>query len=409
MAEQLAQRIRVVGEALLADLDGLVSRRLADPAPPQGYRGVPDEVLASMVRGTYEWIIRAVLVDQRDFGPQEREFLERAVATRLTLGIPGEAILESFPGTLQFMWDEAAAEARRRRAGPAVMAALGSRIFGFGNQMSAVAARAIHRHQLAETRAEDRRRGQVFERLTFGGGAEAAELATFGIHAGQLYLGVRARAASDEAALAVERTLLDVARREGGVVGRLEGDAAGVLARPPRSTAAAAAIGVGPRVQLADIGRSLALASRAADTAVALGLDGVYSVDDLRLRCPLVSETEIGATLIDRYLKPLDALGAFGDDVIYSLRAFLDHGLRIDPTARALGIHPNTLRHRLERFEQLTGADLKRVEDIVELWWALARRKLAVPTDADSHWRTTEGLTPSGLRAPRAPIAVPPI
>jgi DNA-binding PucR family transcriptional regulator len=41
-----------------------------------------------------------------------------------------------------------------------------------------------------------------------------------------------------------------------------------------------------------------------------------------------------------------------------------------------LHVHPNTLRHRLRRYEQATGASLRRQADLVELWWALERRRL---------------------------------
>jgi len=43
-------------------------------------------------------------------------------------------------------------------------------------------------------------------------------------------------------------------------------------------------------------------------------------------------------------------------------------------TARALHVHPNTLRHRLNRVEQLTGRDLGSMEDRVDLYIALRSR-----------------------------------
>jgi DNA-binding PucR family transcriptional regulator len=39
-------------------------------------------------------------------------------------------------------------------------------------------------------------------------------------------------------------------------------------------------------------------------------------------------------------------------------------------------VHPNTLRHRLRRFEEITGADLGRSQDLFRVWWALERRRL---------------------------------
>jgi DNA-binding PucR family transcriptional regulator len=50
--------------------------------------------------------------------------------------------------------------------------------------------------------------------------------------------------------------------------------------------------------------------------------------------------------------------------------------MHIDETAGALHVHPNTLRHRLRRFEEATGANLRQPSDLIELWWALERRRL---------------------------------
>jgi purine catabolism regulator len=44
--------------------------------------------------------------------------------------------------------------------------------------------------------------------------------------------------------------------------------------------------------------------------------------------------------------------------------------------ADALGVHRHTLRHRVRRIERLTGRDLTRARDRVELWLALKAREL---------------------------------
>jgi DNA-binding PucR family transcriptional regulator len=46
-------------------------------------------------------------------------------------------------------------------------------------------------------------------------------------------------------------------------------------------------------------------------------------------------------------------------------------------TARELGVHVNTVRHRLNRFEEATGRSLHETEAIVEVWWALQRQQLS--------------------------------
>jgi DNA-binding PucR family transcriptional regulator len=44
-----------------------------------------------------------------------------------------------------------------------------------------------------------------------------------------------------------------------------------------------------------------------------------------------------------------------------------------------LAVHPNTLRYRLRRFEEMTNASLRRTEDLFETWWALERLAFTEP------------------------------
>ena len=69
-------------------------------------------------------------------------------------------------------------------------------------------------------------------------------------------------------------------------------------------------------------------------------------------------------------------MGRHGAEIEATLRVWLDNGMRIDDTAKALHVHPNTLRHRLRRFEEATDANLRNARDVMELWWALERRRL---------------------------------
>ena len=89
-----------------------------------------------------------------------------------------------------------------------------------------------------------------------------------------------------------------------------------------------------------------------------------------------MAEAHLGERLVGRYIDPLQELGAFGGTLEATVREYLDKGMRIDEAAKALFVHPNTLRHRLDRFQQLTGADLRNAQDLVEVWWALERRAL---------------------------------
>lgn len=59
-------------------------------------------------------------------------------------------------------------------------------------------------------------------------------------------------------------------------------------------------------------------------------------------------------------------------ELLATLRAYLDHDCSPSATAQALNVHRNSLRYRLRLVEQLTGRDLARLTDRIELWFAVA-------------------------------------
>ena len=172
----------------------------------------------------------------------------------------------------------------------------------------------------------------------------------------------------------------------GALVATVDGDVCGVVSRAPRLAAQGIA-GLGPETDLGKLDTSFELATRALETAVAFGYDGVVSMEDLSLRPAIMAESHLGQALVSRYLDPLETLGEFGTTLEETVREYLAHGMRIDESAKALFVHPNTLRHRLDRFQQLTGADLRNTQHVLEVWWALERRSL-------DHQQAGAGLAP---------------
>ncbi|ABS02911.1 PucR family transcriptional regulator [Kineococcus radiotolerans] len=71
-----------------------------------------------------------------------------------------------------------------------------------------------------------------------------------------------------------------------------------------------------------------------------------------------------------RRLAPLAAVED-GAVLRASARAFLEHHGARQPTADALGVHRNTVRHRVARLEALLGISLDSAADRAELWLAL--------------------------------------
>lgn len=67
---------------------------------------------------------------------------------------------------------------------------------------------------------------------------------------------------------------------------------------------------------------------------------------------------------------------AHGSELIRTLRAFVDSGLRRKAASQALHIHPNTLDSRLARIAALTGLDLAVPQDLVQLIVGCSRREI---------------------------------
>jgi purine catabolism regulator len=68
---------------------------------------------------------------------------------------------------------------------------------------------------------------------------------------------------------------------------------------------------------------------------------------------------------------------AYGDELLRSLDAFIEHNGHWERAAGALYCHRHTLRYRVRRVEQLTGRDFANARDRIEFWLALRAREMA--------------------------------
>ena len=78
----------------------------------------------------------------------------------------------------------------------------------------------------------------------------------------------------------------------------------------------------------------------------------------------------------DELLAPIEADGQYGDELLRSLEAFIEQNGQWERAARELYCHRHTLRYRIRRVEELTGRNLGRAHDRIELWLALRAREL---------------------------------
>ncbi|ASK65710.1 PucR family transcriptional regulator [Brachybacterium avium] len=137
-------------------------------------------------------------------------------------------------------------------------------------------------------------------------------------------------------------------------------------------------LALGPAGTLESLPESFAAATRVLETALAVGHRGIADLETLSWRMGITASPEATALLQRRHLAPLEAEGEFGQFLLETVRAYLAHGLSIPRAAASIPVHANTLRYRLKRFQELTGADLRDPEDLIEVSWALAAPRVGL-------------------------------
>ena len=367
---------RIVGSLVAeieTELDGLVARtgdRIREEIPE--FRRVPVEALARAIRGNVQRALTAL----RDLRPPTDAELEQAAAIgreRAEQGLTVDAVLHAYRISISSVWSRFGEVARERGADVASVLAFSETLWLWADAVMDIVA-AAHREVELEQAREEQQRRDAFVLALLTGHARRRRAAPRQRHPrARRRPRLRAVPGAREPGTASAGALAG----EGGLVIALDRDLAGIAPRAPASVPGVAC-GVGPPARLG--GRrapSFALASRALQTAVAFGQEGTFSLADLSIRPAILADEPLGDAFAARYLEPLDALGRMGAELDTTLRAWFDQEMRIEETARVLHVHPNTLRHRLRRFEEVTGATLRDPRHLVELWWALERRRLA--------------------------------
>lgn len=130
--------------------------------------------------------------------------------------------------------------------------------------------------------------------------------------------------------------------------------------------AAAARVGISPPFhELPETADALRYARLA---AAGNSPDLVTVFDDTPLALAVVSAPEVMTRIRSSVLGRLDAMPAEERAILIdTFRAWLDAGGSANDTAAQIYCHPNTVRHRLRRIEELTGRSLARPRDVAEL------------------------------------------
>jgi hypothetical protein len=356
-------------------LDALVERigdRIRDEIPD--FRRLPAATLARAIRGN----VGRALTALREVRPPTAAELEQAAEIgreRAEQGLTVDAVLHAYRISVTAVWARFGELARERGADVASVLTFSETLWVWADAVMDVVGAAHREVELEQAREEQQRRDAFLLALLTGtleSGDLRRESAAFGLDADCAFTPFRARSPGRGA---LPHRVAVALAGEDGLVMSLDRDLAGIANRPPPDVPGVVA-GIGPAARLDVLPAAFGMASRALQTAVAFGQEGTFALADLSIRPAILADDALGEAFAARYLEPLSGLGRLGTELEATLRTWFDQEMRIEDTARALHLHPNTLRHRLRRFESSTGATLRDPRVLVELWWALEHRRL---------------------------------
>ncbi|MEV8434913.1 PucR family transcriptional regulator [Streptomyces chartreusis] len=348
-----------------------VERLRADNAT---YRSLdPSTLLPAIV--TLDDIVIGALSANRDFSASELAEIETHGRQRAGMGVPIDDLLQGWRVCAQTFVEEIARYGHAQAVAEPVLLQLVMDLHTTCNAAMVVSAQGHREAELENVGSEYERRSEFVRGVlhsTLGIGDIRLRAQMYGFELGRRFHAIRARVCSSgESVTELEGRLGLAGGGRSGLVSVIDGDLAGFVDTPP-DRLDDGYVGLGPAVPFDDLAHSFRRATRALTTAVAFGMPGIHDMASLGVLPAVMSDQEVGEELALRYLAPLAALSDdAADNLLTTVKYYLAHGQRIEPAARELLIHPNTLRYRIRRYQELTGCDLREAGTALEVWWAV--------------------------------------
>ncbi|MFK4102136.1 helix-turn-helix domain-containing protein [Streptomyces sp. NPDC019531] len=355
----------LLGMASDTDVRGELVRAARTRSPELAHIGEAEtrSHVTALIRAAGPWLTalgRAEAVDEQDFGAALLLGADRAVQ-----GVAMTAVLRGVQAALTRAVEITLDRCRTAGVPDAVLLSVVLRMKEYGD---AVERHVINGYRAAEEEAPREAgavRGRLLRQLLIDGGAPPADALT--------RAGIRPNADGLHhcfAATAVHPHALPVSAL-------LDGHVAGLSPhRPdPEELPPGALVVVAPAVPATELRALYGLCARAVDLGGPEGRVGLYDLTDLAAEIALAEQPLLGAHLSRLLLGALDPSDDFHCQLALTARTFLDHGRRLDQTAAALFTHPNTVRYRLGRLQQITGATFTDqptgAVPTLRWWWAL--------------------------------------
>jgi hypothetical protein len=312
-----------------------------------------------------------------DVSPAEHTGAARALA-----GAPLPAVMTAYRIGFRFMWEETLAAARAARIPTESILDATARVFLAQDTFTQAMTSAYRQQLTAQILEQEEERSALVEALlsrritdtqSLWEAADLLRLPTSGPYVvvaaelpaiGKLGLPAIENKLSTRDIRSAWRLLPDL---HVGIVHVRIRDTVDTLISVLRQ-AATVRVGISPPFHdLAETSDALRFA-RLAVTGKASGDSLVTVFDDTPLAVAAVSAPDVMAKIRSSVLKGLDELPPAERTILLdTFQAWLEAGGSANDTAEKIFCHPNTVRHRLRRIEELTHRSLSRPKDIAEL------------------------------------------
>jgi putative transposase len=375
---------------LLATIGGRLQARRAELVEEQltvlrrfrSYDRVPDDDLRRSCLRNVARVVAAL--EQRDALPAGIEEDERASGQRRALqGVPTDDVVRAYRAVIGILRDAFIEEATAAAADPWQVIAGTRKLWDLTDRFSDVLVAARQQVDIDTARRDEQHRIAFLHRV-LAGSLDPSELSAGGAVHGMLpdrdYWVLRARDRHGDVQR-LSRHLESPGTGFRPLVAPFDNDVAAICTARP-APLGDAVIALGGPVRLPAVPLAFGEATRVLNVAWRYGRGGVVDRSSLSVRVAVEEHDELGEQLYRRYLLPPQSQPGWAE-ILGTLREYLEQHRSIGDTARALSVHPNTVRYRLGRFQALADADLTSTDTLVEVWWALEYAAIRrVPVDA---------------------------
>jgi hypothetical protein len=340
------------------------------------YRSLPAQRVLDVIEGNIDVVLRLLGEKRSELTVAEREFFLDGGRVRAEQNLPSEDVIRAWFVSSHEAFDYILSSSRSYGVSDSTLLA---RLVPFQRVFELASAAFMEGHRAADihrSQDEERRRSS-FVALLLKGAASSNEVNQeaddWHLDPEIEYIAFRSHLHEPYSRREIEAALgltSESGTKRRGLAAVIDDDLCGFVSSIPK-TSMDFAVGFGLPTSLSHLARSFRAATRALATGIAFGDLRNCQFEKMGLRPAVIADAEVSDVLIHRWIEPVLHDGRSGPTILATVDAYLKHGLRNDVTAAAEFIHHNTLRYRLDRFEQLSGADLRDTETLFEVWWAL--------------------------------------